>query len=47
MTLHLLQGALINSVNKSEMFDTTISLVAKQFASINQINIFASIKTLI
>lgn len=29
------------------MFDTTISLVAKQFAIINQINIFASIKTLI
>lgn len=29
------------------MFDTTVSLVIKQFASINQINIFASIKTLI
>ena len=29
------------------MFDTTISLAIKQFASINRINIFASIKTLI
>lgn len=29
------------------MFDTTVSLAIKQFASINQINIFASIKTLI
>ena len=29
------------------MFDATISLGIKQFASINQINIFASIKTLI
>ena len=29
------------------MFDATISLAIKQFASINQINIFASIKTLI
>ena len=29
------------------MFGTTISLVTKQFVSINQIDIFASIKTLI
>ena len=50
MTLPLLQGgrwALINSVTKSELFAITISLAIKQFASINQINIFASIKTLI
>lgn len=47
IALPLLQGALINSVTKSELFDTTISLAIKQFASINQINIFASIKTLI
>lgn len=47
IALPLLQGALINSVTKSELFDTTISLAVKQFASINQINIFASIKTLI
>ena len=40
-------GALINSVTKSELFTIAISLAIKQFASINRINIFASIKTLI